>query len=136
MPSRRLTDQLSVSPQIEPSELPAIAEQGFRTLICNRPDGEGADQPTHQQLSQAAAALGMRLHYLPVTPGQLDEASIAGFGKLLAEAPGPVLAYCRTGTRSTMLWALSQAGRQPAAQLLQTAQEAGYDISALAGRLG
>lgn len=136
MPARPLTDKLSVSPQIQLDELSDFAKQGFRTLICNRPDGEGADQPAHQELAEAAAALGLSLHYLPVTPGQLDAASIAGFGKLLAEASGPVLAYCRTGTRSTMLWALSQAGRQPAAQLLQTAQEAGYDLSALAGRLG
>jgi len=136
MPARPLTDKLSVSPQIQLDELSDFAKQGFRTLICNRPDGEGADQPAHQELAEAAAALGLSLHYLPVTPGQLDAASIAGFGKLLAEAPGPVLAYCRTGTRSTMLWALSQAGRQPAAELLQTAQDAGYDLSALAGRLG
>lgn len=136
MPARPLTDKLSVSPQIQLDELSDFAKQGFRTLICNRPDGEGADQPTHQELAAAAAALGLSLHYLPVTPGQLDAASIAGFGKLLAEAPGPVLAYCRTGTRSTMLWALSQAGRQPATELLQTAQDAGYDLSALAGRLG
>lgn len=136
MPARALTDQLSVSPQIQPDELPQLARQGFRTLICNRPDGESADQPGHQALAEAAAGLGLRLHYLPVTPGQLDAASVAGFGKLLAEEPGPILAYCRTGTRSTMLWALSQAGRQPAAQLLQTAQDAGYDLSALAGRLG
>lgn len=136
MPARPLTDKLSVSPQIQLDELSDFAKQGFRTLICNRPDGEGADQPAHQELAEAAAALGLSLHYLPVTPGQLDAASIAGFGKLLAEASGPVLAYCRTGTRSTMLWALSQAGRQPAAELLQTAQDAGYDLSALAGRLG
>lgn len=136
MPARPLTDKLSVSPQIQLDELSDFAQQGFRTLICNRPDGEGADQPAHRELAEAAAALGLSLHYLPVSPGQLDAASIAGFGRLLVEAPGPVLAYCRTGTRSTMLWALSQAGQQPAAELLQTAQEAGYDLSALAGRLG
>lgn len=135
MSIRKLTAELSVAPQILPADLPALASQGFRTLICNRPDGEGADQPTHQELAAAAEALGMRLHYLPVPSGKADEATGRRFGALMSESPKPVLAYCRTGMRSTTLWALSQAGQRPTAELVQTAQEAGYDLSALAERL-
>ncbi len=88
----QLTPQLSASPQILPGDLGAIAAQGFKTLICNRPDGEGADQPTHQELATAAATLGMRLHYLPVASGRVQDASAKSFGELLATSPGPVLA--------------------------------------------
>lgn len=125
----KLTPDLSVSPQIQLEDLGALAEQGFRTLICNRPDGEGADQPSHRELAQAAGALGMTLHYLPVQPGAFDQATAQAFGEILQGAATPVLAYCRTGTRSTTLWALSQTGQQPVAELIATAQQAGYDLS-------
>lgn len=136
MTPARLTDRLTVSPQITATDLPALAAQGCTTVICNRPDGEGADQPTHQEIAQAAAALGITLHYLPVVAGKVDDATASTFGDLLASAPGPVLAYCRTGTRSTTLWALSAAARgAAAAPLIEAARQAGYDLSALAARL-
>jgi sulfide:quinone oxidoreductase len=131
----QLTPQLSASPQILPGDLGAIAAQGFKTLICNRPDGEGADQPTHEELATAAATLGMRLHYLPVVSGKVEDASATRFGALLSASPGPVLAYCRTGMRATTLWALSSAPTTPAAELIAAARQAGYDLSALALRL-
>ncbi len=137
MTPARLTDRLTISPQITAADLPILAAQGCTTVICNRPDGEGADQPTHQELAQAASALGITLHYLPVVAGKVDDATASAFGDLLATAPGPVLAYCRTGTRSTTLWALSAAARgAAAASLIDTARQAGYDLSALAERLG
>jgi sulfide:quinone oxidoreductase len=131
----RLTPSLSVSPQIQLDDLPAIAAQGFKTLICNRPDGEGADQPTHQELAAAAARLGITLHYLPVVSGKVENASATRFGVLLATSAAPVLAYCRTGMRSTTLWALSSASTTPATELIAAARQAGYDLSALAPRL-
>lgn len=131
----QLTPQLSVSPQILPGDLGAIAAQGFKTLICNRPDGEGADQPSHRELATAAAPLGMTLHYLPVVSGAVEDASATSFGELLSASTGPVLAYCRTGMRSTTLWALASAATTPAAELIGVARQAGYDLSALAPRL-
>lgn len=131
----RLTPQLSVSPQILPGDLGAIAAQGFKTLICDRPDGEGADQPSHRELATAAAPLGMTLHYLPVVAGKVDDASATRFGELLAASAGPVLAYCGSGMRATTLWALASAATMPSATLIGAARQAGYDLSALAQRL-
>lgn len=85
MKAAQLMPQRSVSP-ILPGDLGAIAAQGFKTLICNRPDGEGADQPTHRELAHAAAALGMTLHYLPVVAGKVDDARQADYD-LSALAP-------------------------------------------------
>lgn len=132
----RLNDRLSVSPQLQLGDLPAVAARGFKTLICNRPDGEGADQPTHQEMSAAAAALGLRLHYLPVVSGTVDDASARAFGALLSKEAAPVLAYCRTGMRSVTLWALSSSGTESTDALMAAGEKAGYDLSALAPRLG
>ncbi|MDP3294992.1 MAG: TIGR01244 family sulfur transferase [Nevskia sp.] len=131
----RLTDQLSVSPQLQISDLASVSKQGFKTLICNRPDGEGADQPTHQELADAASSLGLTVQYLPVISGKVGDADAQAFGNLLATAESPVLAFCRSGMRSATLWALSAAHQQSAAELIRSAKEAGYDLSALAPRL-
>lgn len=132
----RLSDRLSVSQQLQVADLPAIAAQGFKVIICNRPDGEGADQPTHQAIAAAAVAQGLIFHYLPVGPGKVENASAQAFGELLAGSPGPVLAYCRSGMRSATLWALASAGTAPAQDLIRAAKQAGYDLSALAPRIG
>ena len=112
-----LTPGLSVSPQVMPADMDAIKAAGFRSLICNRPDGEGNDQPLFTEIEQAAAAVGIGAHYLPAESGKLSDAQGWQFGALLASLPGPVLAYCRTGMRSTTLWALSQADRLPLAAI-------------------
>lgn len=135
MQIRSLTPALSVSPQLQVADITAAAEQGFRTLICNRPDGEGSDQPTHQELEQAAAAAGLGFHYLPVVAGKVEDSTAQQFGEVLKTADGPVLAFCRSGMRSTTLWALSQAASQPVQALLDTAHGAGYDLGAIADRL-
>ncbi len=129
MDLKRLTPTLSVAPQIAPDDLPAAAAAGFTTLICNRPDGEQPGQPDHETMARAAQAAGLRFVFLPVVTGQLNEAQGRAFGEALAQAEGPVLAYCRSGTRSTQLWALSQAGKRPWAEVLQAAAAAGYDLS-------
>lgn len=131
----RLSDRLSVSPQLQLQDLPSIAAQGFKTLICNRPDGEGVDQPTHQEMAAAAASQGLKLHYLPVVSGKVEDSSAKAFGELLASQPGPVLAYCRSGMRSATLWALSSAGTAATSDLI-VGKQAGYDLSALAPRIG
>lgn len=129
MQLKRLTPQLSVTPQIAPEDLPALAAQGFTTLIGNRPDGEQPGQPDHQAMQAAAEAAGLRYAFLPVVSGQVTAEHGQAFAELLAQAGGPVVAYCRTGTRSTILWALSQAGKQPWPQIVKTAADAGYDLS-------
>jgi sulfide:quinone oxidoreductase len=132
MELKRLTPELAVATQMAPADLAAIAAAGFTTVICNRPDGEQPGQPGHEAMAQAAGALGLRFEYQPVVTGQVTPEQGQVFGDLLAQARGPVLAYCRSGMRSTTLWAYSQAGRQPWQSLLQTAAQAGYDLSRLA----
>ena len=135
MTIRPLTDLLSVSPQIAATDLPALHAAGIRAIVCNRPDGEGADQPTVAEIRAAAAPLGIAVHYLPVDTGKVTDEQAAQFGALVATLAGPVLAYCRSGMRSATLWALSQAGRRPAADIVALAAAAGYDLGALAPRL-
>jgi sulfide:quinone oxidoreductase len=135
MPIRQLTAQVSVAPQIRPEELLAIAAAGFRSVINNRPDHEADDQPTHATLAEAAARQGLAYRYIPVVPGQYDKPTVDAMAQALGEMPPPVLAFCRTGTRSTSLWALQAARHGSVDDLVRIAGEAGYDLAGLAPRL-
>lgn len=134
MDARKLTEALSVGPQITPDEVAAARAQGFRAIVCNRPDGEG-DQADFAEIETAAESAGLEARYLPVAPSRVSDADAEAFAALLAELPGPVLAYCRSGTRSATLWALAEAGRRPVPEILGVARNAGYDLGGLAGRL-
>jgi uncharacterized protein (TIGR01244 family) len=104
------TEQFATAPQISPQDMAAIAAHGFHTVINNRPDGEGGpDQPTSATMAQAAQAAGLTYHYLPVISGQITHEQVAQFAELLKAAPGPVLAFCRSGARSTNIWAMALA---------------------------
>ncbi|MFT3733119.1 MAG: TIGR01244 family sulfur transferase [Hyphomicrobium sp.] len=131
----KLTDDLSVSPQILPSEVAELAALGFKSIISNRPDGEGADQPAFSEIEREAKANGLVSRYVPVETGKVSDADAVAFGATLAELPKPVLAYCRSGTRSTTLWALSQASKVPIADILSKAKTAGYDMSGVVSRI-
>lgn len=133
--NRKLADDVSVSPQIATPDLPAIAAAGFRAVVCNRPDGESGDQPDFEEIARAARAAGLEAACLPVTSGMVSDAQATRFGELVATLPKPVLAYCRSGTRSTILWALSRAGSLPAAEILARARAAGHDLDGMAERL-
>ncbi len=111
MEIKKLDDALSVSPQILPSDMPAVAECGFKAVICNRPDGEGEDQPSFDDIEKAAKAAGLQAFYLPVVGGTSGEAEAPRFAALLEGAPKPVLAFCRSGARSTALWTLTRGSR-------------------------
>ena len=112
MDARTLTPGLSVTGQITPSEMAQIAAQGYRAVICNRPDGEEPGQPAFAKIEAAARSAGLEARYLPIAHSDLTEAKAGAFGKLLAELPGPVLAYCRSGMRSSTLWSMVQARTQ------------------------
>ncbi len=135
MDLKTIDKDIAVSAQITPDDIPAIAAAGFKTLICNRPDGEGNDQPAFHEIEQAAQTAGLRTHYLPVVSGKVQDDDAQAFGELLDAAPKPVLAYCRTGTRSVTLWALSRAGRLPLPTILTAAKAAGYDMSGVVRRI-
>ncbi|MFQ1699898.1 TIGR01244 family sulfur transferase [Loktanella agnita] len=135
MDIRKITDALSVSPQIMPADLPALKTAGFRSIIINRPDAEGADQPGHEEIAAAAAKAGIETRYLPVTPGIVTDETAIAFGAALSDLPGPVLAYCRTGTRSATLWSLAEAQSRPLPDILSATKAAGYDMSGVARRI-
>jgi sulfide:quinone oxidoreductase len=132
MDIRKITDDFSVAPQIGVGDVPAIAAARFRTVICNRPDGEAADQPASDDVAAAVTASGMEWRMLPVT--QISRADVDAFGKLLAELPKPVLAFCRSGTRCTALWSLSEIDKRPVDDILMRTSAAGYDMAALVQR--
>ncbi|WP_104019710.1 bifunctional protein tyrosine phosphatase family protein/NAD(P)/FAD-dependent oxidoreductase [Roseovarius nitratireducens] len=135
MQFNKVTDALSVSPQIGAEDMAAIRDAGFRAIICNRPDGEGADQPNFEEIEAAAKKAGLEARYLPVTSGMVRDADAESFGQALMELPGPVLAYCRTGTRSATLWSLSQAKSRPVPEILAATKAAGYDMAGVARRI-
>ncbi|MES1197499.1 MAG: TIGR01244 family sulfur transferase [Pseudomonadota bacterium] len=127
---RRVTADFSVAPQLTAEDIARVAAAGFKVLINNRPDGEAPGQMTNAEAQQAAEALGLFYHALPFA-GPPPPAVVAETEALLAAAPGPVLAYCRTGTRCITAWALAQAlgGVRTPDEIIARAAEAGYDLS-------
>ncbi len=105
----RLSDRLVVGPQVRPQDLDEIAGAGFAGIINNRPDAEAPDQPSSAELEAEAKRCGLAYWHLPVVPGQLGETEVRAFIAALEEAGGPILAFCRTGNRSTELWRAAQA---------------------------
>jgi len=98
-----ITDTFAVAPQIQIADLASLADQGFCTVICNRPDDEAGAVPS-AALREAASRHGLAFHYIPVTPGVITEAQIAETASVIGAAQGPVLAFCRSGNRSTLLF--------------------------------
>ncbi|SAI45678.1 Uncharacterized protein conserved in bacteria [Bordetella ansorpii] len=108
-PIRPLSPDFAVAPQLTPEDMADVAAAGYKSVIINRPDYEGgADQPTAAEVSKAAQALGLRIEYQPVVSGAMTMDDVVRFAELLRELPGPVLAYCRSGTRCTNLYANAQ----------------------------
>ncbi|HHL42508.1 MAG TPA: TIGR01244 family phosphatase [Hellea balneolensis] len=99
----KITDNFAVSPQIEFGDVAKIKSQGFTAIINNRPDGEAADQPLSQALAKAAKKAGIDYHHIPVRPGRASADDKARFKQVLESTEGPVLAFCRTGTRARLL---------------------------------
>lgn len=131
-----LSPTVSVSPQIAPEDCAGLAAQGITTIINNRPDNEAPGQPSGAEIEAAARAAGMGYVAIPVDHSGFGPAQVVAMVDAMAAALGPVLAYCRSGTRSTHLWALAEAscGADPMA-LIKAAAGAGYDIAMMAGTL-
>lgn len=126
---RRVNDRLSVSPQITPADVARARAQGFTTIVNNRPDGEAPDQPAAAEIEAAAKAAGLAYVHIPVrgmpTPEQVEETRAA-----ILDSDGPVLAFCRTGTRCINTWSIGErlAGGDRD-ELVRIGQAAGYDLS-------
>ncbi len=135
MEIKTINAEISVAPQITPDEVQKLADQGFRALICNRPDGEAADQPNFSEIEAAAKKAGLEIRNLPIVSGKVSDQDAADFGAAMQELPRPILAYCRTGTRSATLWSLSQANRMSVADILAATKAAGYDMGGVVRRI-
>lgn len=131
MDIRTLTPGYAVSPQIAVEDLPAIAAAGFTTVICNRPDAEVGPELSCAAIRDAAEAVGITFIPLPLDQETLTPDNGIRQVEAIADATGPVLGYCRTGTRSTVIWALGQAGKMPVDEILAKAAEAGYQLDHL-----
>jgi len=104
-----LTPDFAVAPQLQSADMQSLADAGFKSVIINRPDGEGGpDQPRSEDVLRAAQAAGLQARYQPVVSGAMTAADVAEFSALLQALPAPVLAYCRTGTRCTHLFMAAQ----------------------------
>jgi len=131
MDVHKLSQTYSVSPQIVPEDVKTLAGAGFKSIMCNRPDGEELGQPEFEQIAEQARQEGLEIRWVPITSGGMSQSDLNDFRAALLEMPSPMLAYCRSGTRCTMLWVITQHGALPDEEILSATQAAGYDMSGL-----
>jgi sulfide:quinone oxidoreductase len=125
----QLEPDIAVAPQLVEADFAEIAAQGFRSVVNNRPDGEAPDQIPNAQAEAAARRHGLAFHYQPVKNGNVTDDDVVGtFARLMDELPGPILFYCRTGTRCTILWTQAAAPRVGVDAALSVARGAGYEL--------
>lgn len=137
MQAVRFTDRLLIAPQIAPEDIGALAAQGVRVIINNRPDNEEPGQLSAAEAERLAREAGIAYHHLPTTGPSMDLATAERFAALVDEAGGTVLAHCRSGTRSATLWAVAEvaSGRLDAATALAEGRARGFDLSGMVGVL-
>jgi uncharacterized protein (TIGR01244 family) len=131
MDIRALTPDYAVSPQIEPTDLAAIKAAGYVTIIDNRPDGEIPPHLHAPVMQKAAEALGLAFVVNPVIGGQLSLDNVTAQSNAIAASAGPVLAYCASGNRSSVVWALAGAGKRPVEELVGLPARFGYQLDHL-----
>ncbi len=135
MEMKRINADITVSPQISASDIAAIKDAGFKSIVCNRPDGESGDQPNFEEIEAAAKAAGLDMRYQPIISGKITDQDALDFGANFGDLPKPIFAYCRTGTRCATLWSLSQAAHLNAAEILSATKAAGYDMGGVVRRI-
>ena len=135
MNMKKLSPRFFVSEQIRTADLGVASAQGIKTIINNRPDNEAQGQPKSADLAAVAAELGMQFVNIPVIAGRLTDENVDQFERANRSLQGPILMYCRTGTRSTCLWALNEAKTLDTDAVMATAAQAGYDLTAMRARL-
>lgn len=135
MDIRPLSDSYAVSPQITVEDVPAIREAGFKVVICNRPDSENLPAQSADALRVAVEATGMRFVENAFTGQTLSMAHVDTQAKALSEAEGPVLAYCASGNRSSIVWAMALAGSRPTDELIAAGAKYGYQAEAFRAQI-
>jgi uncharacterized protein (TIGR01244 family) len=130
MDIRTLSPDFAVAPQITAEDATALAEQGFTHVICNRPAFESAPQDGPDAIKAAVEAAGLGWTDNPLVMAEMSMDHVAA-----QKAPGKVLAYCASGTRSAMLWALSQAGEMETDAIMSALEQAGYPLAGLRGQI-
>ena len=123
-----LTPNISALPQPAADDIGELADRGYRSIISNRPDGEAPDQPKWNDLKAAALARGMEAVHIPVVASRIEESDIRAFREALERLPKPIAAFCRTGTRSTILWALANEASLTPDERIKIAAKEGYDL--------
>ena len=133
----QVADNFWVAHQLDPADIDDLASGGFKTILNNRPDDEEAGQPGAEAVKRAAAAKGIGYRHIPVTSPTIDRAAVDAVGAAVREAPGPIVAHCRSGTRSYLLWAANEVlqGRATAAGMIAAGATRGYDLTGLIGVL-
>ena len=135
MELKQVTPLLSVAAAIRAEDISDLVAAGYQAVINNRFDGEEDNQVSSAVLQETTTAAGLEYTSLPVVPGKISDADIEAFTSLLKSLPGPVLAFCRTGTRAINLWALSEARHLDVDVILAAASKHGYDLENLRPRL-
>jgi len=131
MQLNKIIDDYVVSEQITVDDIQTIKEAGFKTIFCNRPDNEEINQVTVESIKNAAVENGLKFIHQPVIGGQITQVDVDQFGEYFDASEKPIFAYCRTGTRSSMLWALSESGKRPVEDILSLTSNAGYNLNNL-----
>lgn len=134
---RYVTPDFSVAGQLAPDDVRRAAEEGYKTIVVNRPEGEEPGQPKVADIKALAEAAGLEFRSIPFSGLPPSPAIVAETAAMLDEAKGPVLAYCRTGRRSITAWGLAQAlaGNRRPDEIIALAEKAGYDLSGARGAL-
>ena len=135
MTSKMLTPDLSVMPQVSEADIAELSRRGFKSIISNRPDGEAADQPAWTMIAGAAHRHGLEARHIPVVASQIDDEDVAAFAAALRDLPTPIAAFCRTGTRAALLWALANEGSQSADERIRIAASQGFDLEPFRARI-
>jgi len=128
---KQVSDKLYIAPQITAADIHAAKAQGIVAIVNNRPDGEETGQPTSSENRRVAETVGLSYTHIPVVPGQITTGHVADFQAALAQADGPVLAHCKTGTRSATLYAISEVldGRMAKSDVMPLGERLGVDLS-------
>lgn len=135
MQIRQIISGFAVSPQIRPEDVTEVKAAGFTTVICNRPDAEVSGDERSEAIGAACAGAGLAFHTVPVDHTGLTAEVVERQRQLLETAPGPVLAYCRSGTRSCHAWAFGSAGAMPVDGIITSAARGGYDLEPMRAAL-